>query len=508
MSLAIGPVDAAVFLASLAAAIAVGILASGRARSLDAYLLGDRSLPWWVVMGSIIATETSTATVLSLPGEGFGPVGMRFLQLPLGYMLGRLVIVRWLLPLYFEGRLNTAHEVLGRRFGPGVQRAAALLFLVTRNLSDGLRLFLAGIVIERVMGIPFVPAVMTMGGITIIYTVLGGIRSVAWNDCLQLVIYVLGGIAAVFIIAGETPGGWAAAWNHASATGRLQVFDFGFDLANPCTFWAGVIGGGVLCIGTHGTDHMMVQRYLASRGPREAGRALAGSGVAVVLQFALFLGIGILLSAYHAGTGEPPPARVDEVFAAFIVNHFPQNVGLVGLLLAAILAAAMSTLSSSLNASASALMHDFLLQLRRRHETETEQSRQPESMLLLSRGLTVVFGLVQIAVGLAATRLDATVVRAALTIAGVSAGLLLGVFTLGIGTRRVGATAALVGASCGLATLLAVQFLLPTRGVIVAFPWYALIGSSTTFAAGLAASLIWPRSPEDAPWEKPNAIET
>ncbi|MFM1902154.1 MAG: Na(+)/glucose symporter [Planctomycetota bacterium] len=493
MTLAIGQVDAAVLMASLAGAIAVGLFAGGRARSLDAYLLGDRSLPWWVVMGSIVATETSTATVLSVPGEGFGPVGLRFLQLPLGFMLGRLAIVRWLLPLYFEGRLNTAHELLGRRFGPVVQRAAALLFLVTRNLGDGLRLFLAAIVLARLTGIPFLTAIAVMGSITILYTVLGGIRSVAWNDCLQLVIYLFGGIAALFIIAGRIPGGWTAAWEHASTTGRLQLFDFRFNLANPVCFWAGLIGGGVLSLGTHGTDHMMVQRYLASGGLRQAGRALAGSGIAVVLQFALFLVIGILLAAYHATTGEAAPARPDEVFAAFVVNHFPRDVGLIGLLLAAILAAAMSTLSSSLNASASAVMHDFLLPRVDGRGPAQRPHLRPETQLLISRGLTVVFGLIQIAVGIAATRLDETVIRSALAIAGVAAGLLLGVFGLGLGTKRVGAGAALTGAGCGLAALLAVQFLLPTRGIVVAFPWYALIGGSVTFTVGLAASIIWPR---------------
>ena len=496
MTLAIGPVDAAVLLASLAGAIAVGLFAGGRARSLDAYLLGDRNLPWCVVMGSIVATETSTATVLSVPGEGFGPVGLRFLQLPLGFMLGRLVIVRWLLPLYFEGRLNTAHEVLGRRFGPLVQRAASLLFLVTRNLGDGLRLFLAGVVLARLTGLPFAAAVVAMGGVTILYTVFGGIRSVAWNDCLQLVIYVLGGVAAVFIIVGQIPGGWGAAWQHAATTGRLQLFDFRFELANPCTFWAGVCGGAVLSIGTHGTDHMMVQRYLASGGLRQAGRALAGSGVAVVLQFGLFLGIGILLAAYHAGTGEPAPARADEVFAAFVVNHFPRDVGLVGLLLAAILAAAMSTLSSSLNASASAVMHDFWLPLTAKKGQPETPTGHPDTLLLISRGLTVVFGMIQIGVGLSAAGLDETVIRAALAIAGLAAGLLLGVFALGIGTRRVGATAALLGAGSGLATLLVVQFILPAQGVVVAFPWYALIGATTTFVVGLGAACLWPRFSE------------
>jgi Na+/proline symporter len=240
----------------------------------------------------------------------------------------------------------------------------------------------------------------------------------------------------------------------------------------------------------------MVQRDLASGGLRQAGRALAGSGLAVVLQFGLFLGIGILLSAYHATTGEAAPARADEVFAAFIVNHFPRDVGLIGLLLAAILAAAMSTLSSSLNASASAVMHDFLLPLAAGRDSPAVKPRSPESLLFISRGLTVFFGLIQIAVGIAATRLDETVVRAALAIAGVAAGLLLGVFALGIGTRRVGATAALAGAACGLAVLLTVQFLLPARGIAIAFPWYALIGSTTTFAAGVAASVLWPRPSE------------
>ena len=505
MTLAIGPVDAVVLAASLAVVIAVGLLGGGRARSLDAYLLGDRNLPWWVVMGSIVATETSTATVLSVPGEGFGTVGMRFLQLPLGFMVGRLVIVRWLLPLYFDGQLNTAHEVLGRRFGPLVQRAAALLFLVTRNLGDGLRLFLAGIVIERLTGLPFVAAVAGMGAITIAYTVLGGIRSVAWNDCLQLVIYMLGGIAAVFIIVAQIPGGWEAAGAHAASSGRLTLFDFRFDLANPFTFWAGLAGGAVLSLGTHGTDHMMVQRYLASGSLRKAGWALAGSGLVVVLQFALFLGIGVLLAAYHDLTATPAPARSDEVFAAFVVNHFPRNVGLVGLLLAAILAAAMSTLSSSLNASASALVHDFVVPLASRGGRAVATVARPESLLGLSKGLTLAFGLVQIGVGLAAARLDETVIRAALAIAGLAAGLLLGVFALGLGTRRVGATAALAGAGCGLATLLAVQFLLPARGVVVAFPWYAMIGAGTTFAAGLLASRIWPRLADIPPAEDPHA---
>ncbi|NBV47211.1 MAG: transporter [Planctomycetia bacterium] len=491
MNAVLGPVDVAVLVAFLVSAVAIGLFAGGRTRTLDAYLLGDRDLPWWVILGSIVATETSAATVLSVPGESFGKAGMRFLQLPLGYMLGRMAIVRFLLPLYFRGTLNTAHEVLRDRFGPVVQRAAALLFLVARNLGDGLRLFLAALVFRKLTGLPLEWSVGVMGAVTILYTVLGGLRSVAWNDCVQLVIYVLGGIVAVFVILARIPGGWPAARDFAAATGKLRVFDFSWDLADPSTFWAGVIGGAVLSLGTHGTDHMMVQRYLSARGQREAARALLASGVVVFLQFALFLGIGVLLAAFHELTGEAPPARPDEVFATFIIRHFPANTGLIGLLLAAILAAAMSTIASSLNASASSMIHDVWLPLRA--VSGHRDPLPPAKALILSRWLTVGFGVVQIAVGIGAASLDTTVVSRALTIAGYSAGLLLGVFVLGVATRRVGQEAALVGAAAGLTALLTVQFVLPGQGIRIAWPWYASIGAGVTMTAGWLAATVFPR---------------
>ena len=492
MTYHLGAVDVVVLVAFLAVSIVVGVFAAGRIRSLDAYLLGDRDLPWWVVLGSIVATETSAATVLSVPGEGFGPAGMRFLQLPIGFMLGRLFIVRFLLPLYFQGELHTAHEVLRDRFGPLVQRAAAVLFLVARTLGDGLRLFLAALVLQQLTGLPLAWNVVSMGAVTILYTVLGGLRSVAWNDCLQLVIYVLGGIIAVFVIASRIPGGWPAAWEFAAAHDKLRVFDFSFDLSNPTTFWAGLLGGAVLSIGTHGTDHMMVQRYLSSRSRGEAARAVVASGVVVFLQFALFLGIGVLLAAFHGLGGEQPPARPDEVFAAFIVGHFPANTGLIGLLLAAILAAAMSTTASSLNASASSLVHDVWLPLR--SASGRREPLSPAAALALSRRLTAAFGVVQVAVGIAAAGVDASVVSRALTIAGWSAGLLLGVFLLGVATRRVGQGAALVGVACGAAALGVVQFVLPGQGVRIAWPWFALVGAATTFVAGAVAALVIPRA--------------
>src|SRR3954468_22330541 len=296
----LGWIDIIVLAVYLASAIVIGIAVSGKAKSLEAYLLGDRDLPWWAILGSIVATETSTATVISVPGKAYGPDGMRFLQLAMGYCVGRVIIVRVLLPLYFQGKLFTAYQVLERRFGGLTKRAASLLFLVTRNLGDGLRLFLTAIVLQRLAGWDFVTSVIVMGLITIFYTFFGGMRSVVWNDCIQFVVYGVGGIAAVFVLAAQIPGGWNEIIRFAQEHGKFQILDFRPTLSYPFTFWAGLIGGAVLTIGTHGTDHMMVQRYLSARSQADAGRAILLSGFVVLAQFALFLFIGVELSAFYS----------------------------------------------------------------------------------------------------------------------------------------------------------------------------------------------------------------
>jgi SSS family transporter len=487
----LGWLDILVLVGYLASAIGIGLWVSGRAKGLEAYLLGDRDLPWWAILGSIVATETSTATVLSVPGEAAGVpgnpdvpgYGMRFLQLAIGYIVGRTVIVYVLLPLYFHGKLFTAYEVLQKRFGGLTQRAASLLFLVTRNLGDGLRLYLAAIVLQQLAGLPFAGSVVLMGTVTIIYTYFGGMRSVVWNDCIQFVIYMLGGIAAVFVIASQIPGQWNEVFRFAATENRFSLFNFDFNLAERYTFWAGLIGGAVLTIGTHGTDHMMVQRYLSARSQRDAGLAVFSSGLVVFVQFALFLFIGIELACFYYHEPTSRITKPDQVFGDFIVHHFPQNVGLVGLMLAAILAAAMSTLSSSLNSSASALVNDFYVPLRR-HKASAEH------LFLVTRNLTIAFGVLQTAIGIWAQQLGQTVVSNALTIAGFSAGLLLGIFALGVLTRRANEAAALVGGAAGLAVLLVLQFVAPQYKIIVAWPWYALIGSVTTFVSGYVVSLI------------------
>ena len=487
----LGFIDLAVLFAYLASAIFIGLAASGKTKDIESYLLGDRNLPWWAILGSIVATETSAATVLSVPGEAYGVTGMRFLQIALGYIVGRAVIVYVLLPLYFRGQLLTAYEVLHDRFGGFTRVAASLLFLVARNLGDGLRLFLAAIVLQKLADIPLALSVVAIGLISTIYTFVGGMRSVIWNDCIQFVVYVAGGIAAVLVIAGQISGGLPEVLQFATETDKLRVFDWRFSLTEPYTFWAGLIGGAVLTIGTHGTDHSMVQRYLSARSQRDAGGALLASGGVVLLQFALFLFIGIELACYFS-QHPIPGLKKDEVFAHFIVHQFPANTGLIGLMLAAILA---SNLSSSLSASAAVVVSDFYLPWRK--------SAQPANLLGLTRGLTIVFGIVQIAIGIGAQTLYAknqTVVSSALAIASFVFGPLLGVFALGVLTRRTGQAAALVGMLVGLAVLLFLQFGLPRMtksvdlpgGYVIAFPWLAVIGAGVTFAAGWIFSWLEP----------------
>lgn len=497
----LGLLDAIVLLASLAIAIWIGIRGNIKNDSAENFMLGGRDMPWWAILGSIVATETSTATVLSLPANGYGDVGMKFLQIAIGYFIGRLCVIQILLPLFFQGKLFSAYEVLNRRFGSLATHAASLLFLVTRNIGDGLRLFLAALVLHKLMGWDFVVSAVVIGVVTIFYTYIGGMRSVVWNDCIQLVIYMAGGIATLFVIASQVDGGWATIMEYARTSGKLNVFHWhpevkadgasvsvwNWLLTEPFSLWAGLIGGAVLTLGTHGTDQMMVQRYLSARSQTDASWAIFFSSLVVFAQFALFLFIGVQLACFY---DQHPPTvafdKNDEVYAHFLVHSFPKNTGLIGLMLAAILAAAMSTLSSSLNSSATAVINDFYLPACRHLPSQTK-------LLALTRWLTIGFGLLQIGIGILATNLSSTVVQSALTIAGFSAGLLLGMFLLAIGASRVSQKSALAGAVIGLVTLLFVQFLLPLPAfgeLKIAWPWYALIGSSITYlAGGLAARL-------------------
>jgi SSS family transporter len=426
------------------------------------------------------------------------------MQLVMGYMVGRIMVAVVFIPAYFRGELLTVYQLLVQRFGTAVKRFASGLFLVTRTLADGFRLFATGLVLAALLiTAPDVVAwidslfpaldptmsllvfsVLVMGVATIVYTYLGGIAAVILTDLLQLVIYLLGAFIAAWILVDRIPGGISEATRVAGDAGRLSWFDFTFDVTRGYTFWSGVIGGAFLTTATHGTDQMMVQRYLCSKNTHEARKALLWSGVAVFLQFMLFLAIGALLYVFytHYASGEIASftlngrLQTDRIFPHFIVTHLPP--GVVGIVCAAIFAAAMSTLSSSLNSSAAAAMADFYMPL-------THGQRSDAHYLHMSRLLTALWGVLQVVVALAAINLSTRVVDEVLGIASFTNGLILGLFLLGTFAPGVRQRAAFMGVAAGAAVMLFVKIATPVN-----WQWYVLIGSVVTFAIGWTAARV------------------
>lgn len=492
--------DLVIIAAYLAGTVALGAWFSRSQRNVKDYFVSGHQAPWWAVMGSIVATETSTVTFISVPGYAFAN-DFTFMQLVMGYMVGRVVVAVVFIPAYFRGELLTVYQLLGQRFGTALKRFASGLFLATRTLADGFRLFATGLVLAALLvAAPgaaewvdrlfpwfdpttslLVFSVLVMGAATITYTYLGGIAAVIWTDLLQLVIYVAGALIAAGILIDRIPGGVGEATRLAGEAGRLGWFDFTVSLSQGYTFWSGVLGGAFLTTATHGTDQLMVQRYLCSKNTHEARKALLWSGAAVFVQFMLFLAIGALLYVFytHQASGEIAAftangrLQTDRIFPHFIVTHLP--TGIIGLICAAIFAAAMSTLSGSLNSSAAAAMADFYMPI-------THGRRSDAHYLRMSRVLTAVWGALQILVALAAINLSTRVVDEVLGIASFTNGLILGVFLLGTFTA-VRQRAAFLGVAVGAAVMLAVKFATPVN-----WQWYVLIGSIVTFAVGWTAA--------------------
>ncbi len=461
------------------------------------YFLGDRSVPWWAVAFSIVATETSTITFISVPGIAFSRGGnFQFLQLVFGYLLGRVVISLLFIPSYFRGELLTVYQLLDRRFGGKIKVLAASLFVVMRNIADGIRLLLTAIVLAAVYT-SFQPAanaetitiaaIILIGISMIVFTYFGGMEAVIWVEVVQLGIYIAGALAAGIILARSIPGGMAEAIATASQYQKFSVLDFTFDATKTFTFWSGLIGGCFLTMSTHGTDQYLVQRYLCTNRPRRAATALLTSGAIVLGQFIGFLFIGVLLFSFYHPYTDPgyasatvasfPFSGGDRVFPDFITRHLP--TGLSGLVVAAIFAAAMS---SSLNSIAATAVNDLYKPLRSGYEDK--------HYLKVSHVLTLVWGVVQIAVALVVRHQNRSALDQALSIASLINGPVLGVFLVGTFLRRVSQPPALIGMLVSVAVML--YIFLATR---IAWTWYVFIGSSFTVAAAWLASLAFAPAP-------------
>jgi SSS family transporter len=434
------------------------------------YFLGSRNLPWWAVLLSVVATETSTLTFLSIPGVAY--VGtLAFLQLTVGYLLGRVVVAAVLLPAYYRGELTTAYALLERRFGPGARRFTSGVFMVTRLLADSVRLFATAIPLALITAWPYPVSIAVIALATVVYTYVGGIRAVVWVDAVQMGLYLGGALLALWVLHAGTPGGWSSVLSGAAAAGKLQVLDFRFDLSIAYTFWAGLVGGAFLSMASHGADQLIVQRLLTCRDLRSSQAALIGSGLAVILQFALFLFLGLGLWAFYGGA---PFERSDEIFPLFIIEHLPP--GVTGLLIAAVLAAAMSSLSSSINSLASAAAYDFWA-------PAVGAVGDDRRILRAGRTFSIVWSVLLTSGAILFIPLSRTTaaVEVALAVASLVYGGLLGAFFLGVLSTRADTRSVVVGMASGIGVVTLIWVFLRAE---VAWPWFALIGTVVTFAVG------------------------
>src|SRR4051812_22131480 len=493
--------DAIVLVAYLAGTMTLGLYVGRRQKDAKDYFVADRAIPWWAVMFSIVASETSALTFISTPGlsygnkPGFGDLG--FLQVVAGYIIGRFVVAGVLLPRYFQGNLVTAYALLEQRFGLTTRRFTSIVFMVTRALADSVRVFATAIPIALIIS-PSVEnkslvmplAVLLLGTLTIIYTYKGGMKAVVWTELVQAGVYISGGLAAIVILGHLVPGGWAAIWHSASAAGKTRALDFTLTMSKPHTVWAGLIGGAFLAMASHGTDQLIVQRLMSSRSLKDAQRAIVGSGFVVFVQFFLFLTIGLGLWSFYGGRTFP---LTDQIFPTFIIEHMPP--GIVGLIVAAIVAATMSTHSGAINSLAGATTHDIYLPITRRDPSDP-QTLKMGRLFALGWGLVLTLGAL-----LFPQDTKTPVVVVALGIASFTSGGLLGGFFLGIFWRRAIQRDAIIGMSVAIATMAFIVFAKPISAAYpslattlgpfgrIAWPWYVLIGTSITLIVGILSSL-------------------
>lgn len=507
----LSPFDYVVIVVYIIAVAALGLRAGGRQKSVDDYFLGSRELPWWAVSLSIVATETSTLTVLGVPAVAYGGT-FTFLQLTFGYLLGRIAVALFFIPAYFRGEISTAYGLLANRYGNAMRVSASCVFMVTRLLADGVRLFATAIPLKIIadtagFNLSYPEIIVGLALVTIVYTLIGGLRAVVWMDVMQLGIYLAGAIIAIALLLGSMPSGW---FGLALDTGKLQVFDFSSMssvigiLTSPYAFVTAVVGGAIFSMASHGTDHLIVQRLLACRDVRESQKALVTSGVVVMVQFAIFLFVGVLLWIHYGGVD--PVAlgltRGDEIFPYYIVQQMPP--GLAGLLLASIIAAAMSSLSSSLNALASTTWNDVL-----------ERINPDLDGLRASRVITFVWGIVFIGFASLFQSRTEPVVELGLSIAAYTYGGLLGVFLLGIFNQKSRQRDAIVSFFTTIVTMaiviLGVRYI-PEAGWMFSFnsselsiayqdirqlawPWYTTFGAILGYSIGSLLSLTHSDAP-------------
>lgn len=497
--------DFIVLAAYLVGTTVLGVWLGRNQKDSKDYFVAGNAIPWWAVLFSVVATETSALTFISIPGLAY-TTNLGFLQIAAGYLVGRIVVAYTLLPRYYQGELVTAYALLEKRFGVGTRRFASIIFLVTRAFADSVRVFATAIPIALILG-PTVPqqyvmpvAILVLGALTLIYTYHGGMRAVVWTDVLQTSVYLLGGLSAVYLLGKGVSGGWGAILSQANAAGKLRVIDVYFGFDKPYTLFAGLIGGAFLSMASHGADQVIVQRLLAAQNLKESRKALIGSGVAVFVQFTLFLMIGIGLYAFYQAKAFTVP---DSIFPTFVVDSMP--AGLRGLIVAAVLAATMSAHSGAMNSLAASTTHDIYLPLSGRRADDPRT-------LKMAKLFTLFWGAVLLIAALLYKQQGTPVVVIALSIASFTYGALLGGFFLGMLWRRAIQRDAILGMGVGIIAMSFVVFAKPIMAEFpaltnaltpishIAFPWYVLIGTSFTMGVAILSSFTHPAPTDGDRW--------
>ncbi len=464
-------VDYVIIVLFLIGTAVLGIVSGGKQKSAEDYFLGSTSVPWWAVCFSIVAAETSTLTFISIPGLAY-LTNLNFLQVTFGYLIGRIIVAVFFLPSYFKGDLDTAYAFLEGRFGLKTRRFSSIIFLFTRTAADGVRLFATAIPLKLMLGINYPLAIVIIAIVTLIYTYTGGVKGVIWVDVLLMFIYLGGAIIALyFIVYNFLPSGFDSIFNNPQVAGKLSIFNLGFNsglagfFKQPYTLIGGIVGGAFLSMASHGTDQLIVQRLLTTKNLKSAQKAIIGSGVLVIFQFALFLLLGVALYAFYGQLN----MRSDEIFPSFIINKLPSPFS--GIIIAGLFAAAMSTLAGSISSLASSTMLDLYRPLHKTLNVKKE--------LLISRLVTIIWAVLLVGAALFFMNTSHTVVELALSIASFTYGGLLGTFMLGLFVKKAKQEDALAGFTSGIFIMVTVISL-----QLVGWTWYTLIGVIGTIFIG------------------------
>jgi SSS family transporter len=463
--------DYVIIVVFLIGAAAFGIITGGKQKTVKDYFLGSKEIPWWAVCFSIVAAETSTLTFISIPGLAY-LTNLNFLQVTFGYLIGRILVASILLPAYSKGELLTAYTFLENRFGGKTRSFASIVFLFTRTAADGVRLFATAIPLKLMLNIDYPLAIAIIAIITLVYTYTGGMKGVIWVDVMLMFIYLGGAILSAIYLLNLIPGGWNAVTSSAITENKFSVFNLGFEngiagfFSQPYTLLGGLIGGAFLSMASHGTDQLIVQRLLSTKSLRDGQKAIIGSGVIVIIQFTIFLLVGVMLYAFYGKLD----VKSDEIFPMFIINVLPP--GISGIIVAGLFAAAMSTLAGSMTSLASSTMNDLYIPFFGKNLDDHKQ-------LKISRMFTIFWAGMLVISAILFMESSRAVVEIALSIASFTYGGLLGTFLLGILNKKAKQEDALAGFVAGIFIMISVISL-----KLVAWTWYTIIGVIATLIIG------------------------